>query len=385
MNHVESTSGRLLSLCMIVRNEQQNLPRCLASAQPHVDEIVVIDTGSKDNTTEIALQFGARVNYFEWCDDFAAARNYAVSQASSDWILAIDADEELVVESKNFRNQLITESDVFSLELIDANSESKLTEFRPIRLFRNQPELRYVNRFHEQLARQGQQINRSQASCLPGVKILHYGYGKEQLQKKIATRNIPILELMRHEGKIGLMPLICLADMYNSAQQVEKAQQCYTEAFDRLLPSLINDELPAETGFVPFLLHKVGWQLLEQEDYETVRLICQQGLKWFSRYPPLNYLAGLTLLVLGFPKGAVPYFERCLQLSREGSYDKREPFNQDFMTTHPAFSLGRAYEELKHWQQAVAAFNLTLSFDPDHSPAKERLESIQHHLSLHVV
>ncbi len=71
----DSQSKPFLSLCMIVKNEGKNLERCLKSAKPYVDEIVIVDTGSQDNTLEIAAQYGAKLDYFEWCDDFAAARN----------------------------------------------------------------------------------------------------------------------------------------------------------------------------------------------------------------------------------------------------------------------------------------------------------------------
>ena len=93
---------------MIVKNEKHNLPRCLDSAKPYVDEIIVVDTGSVDGTPEIAAEYGAKVSYFEWCDDFAAARNYAISQISGDWILMLDADEELVVNSDNYKDEIIS-------------------------------------------------------------------------------------------------------------------------------------------------------------------------------------------------------------------------------------------------------------------------------------
>ena len=84
-----------LSLCMIVKNEEGCLARCLMSAIPVVDEIVIVDTGSTDRTKEIAKTFGAKVYDFKWTDDFSEARNLSLSKASGDWILVLDADETI--------------------------------------------------------------------------------------------------------------------------------------------------------------------------------------------------------------------------------------------------------------------------------------------------
>ena len=84
---------------MIVRDEEKNLVRCLKSVVPVVDELIIVDTGSKDNTIDIAKEFGAKVFLFEWCDDFAAARNESLKHATGDWILQLDADDELLPTS----------------------------------------------------------------------------------------------------------------------------------------------------------------------------------------------------------------------------------------------------------------------------------------------
>lgn len=88
-------AGACLSLCMIVRNEAHMLGPCLFGIKPLVDEIIVIDTGSSDRTADVGRLFGAQVHAFEWCDDFAAARNFALSKASGQWILVLDADEAI--------------------------------------------------------------------------------------------------------------------------------------------------------------------------------------------------------------------------------------------------------------------------------------------------
>ena len=89
----------VLSICMIVKNEERCLERCLKSLIPLKEkincEIIVTDTGSTDNSIEIAKKYADKLLYFEWCNDFAAARNVGLEQAKGKWIMSIDADEEL--------------------------------------------------------------------------------------------------------------------------------------------------------------------------------------------------------------------------------------------------------------------------------------------------
>ncbi len=371
-----------LSLCLIVKNEKMNLPRCLDSARPYVDEIIVVDTGSVDGTPEIATKYGAKVSYFEWCDDFAAARNYAISQASGDWILMPDADEELIIESADFLDQLTIQSDVlaYSVALTEVNG-SNLTPAYLIRLFRNLPELRYVGRFHEQTIYQNQNINGNKTGILEGIKLLHYGYAKEQLTQKNINRNIPILENIRQIEGLNLMLLYSLAGMYADTQQAEKTQDCYAEAFDRLAPNLIEGIIPDERCFIPSLMFVLGTQFLQQADYETTSLICQRGLEWFPNFPPLIYLTGATVKALGFPLGAVAYFENCLSLSQQGNYYKGEPFEPSYMTTYPAYDLGCIYIDLERPQEALKSFELVLSFDANFTAAQEKVKLIKQYLA----
>jgi len=99
-----------LSLCMIVKNEEKHLPRCLDSLKPLVDEMVVVDTGSSDMTRDIAEVFGARVYDFEWQDDFASARNCSLEKANGDWILVMDADEVIAPKDHKQIRDLIKQS-----------------------------------------------------------------------------------------------------------------------------------------------------------------------------------------------------------------------------------------------------------------------------------
>ncbi|NJO18912.1 MAG: glycosyltransferase family 2 protein [Spirulinaceae cyanobacterium RM2_2_10] len=298
-----SESPPTVSLCLIAKDERVDLPRCLASVQPHVDEMVVIDTGSGDDTPELAAQLGARVEYFTWCDDFAAARNYALAQVRTDWVLVLDADEELVVAAVNWRDALTQPLLAYSLPLTDAGNPHDLTPLWVPRLFRQHPDLRYVGNYHERLFYRGGALPMTRTATLSDLGLIHYGYSPERLQDKELHRNIPMLERLRHRQGLSFLLLYSLAGMYTNTGQLDEAQSCYAEAGDRLLPHLLTGEPPTEFGYVPSLLFNLGVQALQAQDLETAQLLAQRGLEWCPTFPPLIYFAGATVRALGFRRG----------------------------------------------------------------------------------
>jgi glycosyltransferase involved in cell wall biosynthesis len=156
-----------LSLCMIVKNEEQNLPQCLDSARGLAGEVIVVDTGSTDRTPAVAAGCGATVIQFDFTTvDFAAARNHAMGHASGRWILMLDADETLDRASAPMIERLIAldENAGYYLERLNhgPDSESPNTDYI-VRLFPNRPSYRYRGRVHETI----------DASILSGGGRLH--------------------------------------------------------------------------------------------------------------------------------------------------------------------------------------------------------------------
>lgn len=372
----------VLSLCMIVKNEAAHLAHCLTSAQPYVDEIIVVDTGSQDETVAIARQYGAKVSHFAWANDFAAARNFSLAQAIGTWILVLDADEELIVQSDSFRAQLTPDSSILAYYLKRTDANLAMREARPVtplyipRLFRNLPELKYAFRFHEQVQYQEAALQDSQLSYLKDLELLHHGYTDDLIEQKSRDRNIPILEEIRQENGLSLLLLATLAGTYQATGQADKARECFAEAFERLLPNLMEGNPPEQFIFVPSLLHELGVRAFEHSDYETVRLLCQRGLEWCGDFPPINHLTGEFLKILGFHQGAIAYFESCLQMGREGRYYRGESFDIGFIGTYPAYALGCVHLDLQQWRLAQSAFAQALSFDPNYQPAQEALAQI---------
>ncbi|HEY9722946.1 MAG TPA: glycosyltransferase family 2 protein, partial [Oscillatoriaceae cyanobacterium] len=140
-----------LSACLIVKDEAENLPRCLESVRDWVSEIVVVDTGSTDGTVAIAESFGARVHHFDWCDDFSAARNFSLAHATGDWVLVIDADETLVVDDPAaFRWALHQRACAGYITVRhDWRSSEETDKVLVLRLFQRHARIRFAGHLHE--------------------------------------------------------------------------------------------------------------------------------------------------------------------------------------------------------------------------------------------
>lgn len=187
-----------LSACMITKNEEKNIAKCINSYKTIVSEIIVVDTGSTDKTIEIAKELGAKVFSFEWVNDFAKAKNYAISKAKGDWIIFLDADEYFDVESaskiqgflKNLKN---TELNAIGCKIIniDQNKNNKVQgSFLNVRIFKNDKNIRYVGNIHEHLHNGKGQINI--AAYYNDINIYHTGYSTDINVGK-AQRNLDIL------------------------------------------------------------------------------------------------------------------------------------------------------------------------------------------------
>ncbi|PZD74179.1 SPBc2 prophage-derived glycosyltransferase SunS [Acaryochloris thomasi RCC1774] len=182
-----------LSLCMIVKDEERTLSRCLQSVQGVVDQMVVVDTGSCDRTPQIAQSHGAEVYTFAWCDDFAAARNAALQYVTGDWVLVLDADETLVPDIISQLKQAIQQPDVLVINLLRQEVGAKQSPYTLMsRLFRNHPKIKFHCPYHELIddsvvALQAQEQH-WKIGCLEPVAILHEGYTAERIDQQQKTQ-----------------------------------------------------------------------------------------------------------------------------------------------------------------------------------------------------
>ena len=172
-----------ISACYIVKNEAENVKRSISSIRGQVDEIVVVDTGSTDRTVAIASGLGANIYDFVWQDDFASARNYALSKATGDWIVLLDADEYFSADTScNLRKVIGVYGEsscnglLVKMDNIDAASGELLDSFYQLRLVRRQPGLAYQGRIHEELLRDGKSLDNLYKVSQDVLRIVHTGY-----------------------------------------------------------------------------------------------------------------------------------------------------------------------------------------------------------------
>lgn len=193
-----------LTQCLIVKNEKKNLARAVNWGKKVVDELIVVDTGSSDGTEILAEKLGAKVFCFDWKDDFSAARNFAISKCTGDWILFLDADEYFKDEDAALLRQFIEKIDseyavqdkakynVIETPWINIGCDSAA---RQVRIFKNAPYLRYEGAVHEQIhALDGGYIKVYHAKDTPAV--YHTGYaGSDDDQKRVKSeRNFKAAE-----------------------------------------------------------------------------------------------------------------------------------------------------------------------------------------------
>ena len=195
-----------ISACVIVKNEEKNIGQWLNNMRQIADEIVVVDTGSTDNTINILENANITPYHFTWCNDFAAAKNYAIQQATGDWIVFLDADEYFDASSvKRFRTEMTRYHGnkkigaiMCQLVNIDTDNRNKIIDTMiQVRIFRNSKDIYYKNPVHEQLVtKPGKYIMQK---CFD-LQIIHTGYSAGILRKK-AERDLPILQQREKEAK----------------------------------------------------------------------------------------------------------------------------------------------------------------------------------------
>lgn len=271
-----SVSRRKVSLCMIVRNEEQHLRACLEPVAEMFDEIIVVDTGSLDRTKEIAIELGAQVSEFAWCDDFSAARNAALDRATGDYIFWLDADDRLDAVNRQRLQELLSRlgSDNSAYVMNCVSPAERPVDGAMVtshcRLFPRLAEVRWARRIHEQI-----QPSVEQAGCpvrFSKVEVQHLGYQDPAFMRRKLNRD---LRLLRLEHAIDPTDPVTLFNLGTTQLQIGMTEDALTS----LLSSLKNATGQADWQRRLYSLASTALQRLNRR--EEALAIVSQGLQKF--------------------------------------------------------------------------------------------------------
>ncbi|MEW6181594.1 MAG: glycosyltransferase [Bacillota bacterium] len=301
-----------ISLCMIVKDEEKNLPRCLKSVQDYVDEIIVVDTGSSDRTPDIAASFGALVVRSPWRMDFARARNESLKHATKEWTLFLDADEELPAETSVELRKLASVEEVEAwtftvVSPVSPGTDSPKTRHLSLRMFRNRKAYRFQGRIHEQIKPSILKENPAAAIGHSNLEIMHYGYVFGANTAKKTLRNIALLEQELAGNPTDPFQNYNLGVSYFSLGDLDKSRKHYRVALEHVSPG---------SGFAAAIYRNYCLCLSEAGEYSEALELADKGLVYFPDYPDLYFLKGQIFRDLGMTARAKACFLKCTGFRR---------------------------------------------------------------------
>ena len=349
-----------LSICLIVKNEERFLAQCLKSIQAVATQIVVVDTGSTDRTVEIAREFDAEVHSFQWCDDFAAARNAALEHATGDWILMLDADEELpLAQHKNLLADLgQNEALAVRLPLINQGLEAEGRNFVP-RLFRNAPGIFFIGRIHEQffpsIAANAKIWGLT--SVLGTAELLHHGYTKELVRdRNKVARNLKLLQEAVREFPTDANLMMNFGLELVRSGDLSAGVAKYREAFE-LMSAQNAEEVVPELREV--LLAQFVCQLYKLSKHdEVVRVLNSPLAQRGGLTASLHFAMGLALFELKKFAEAAEQMRQCIIKRKLPSLS---PVNQDVFTAAPNHCLALCLAKTGDEAGAEKAFQAAMN------------------------
>ncbi|MCP2727547.1 tetratricopeptide repeat protein [Limnofasciculus baicalensis] len=363
-----------LSLCTIVKNEEKSLPRVLDSVKTLVDEMVIIDTGSTDRTVEIAKDYGARVYYFNWCNDFSVARNYGLQYVKGNWVLVLDADEVLTPEivpeikrviecdavgGRSHRNALLEGSRYLVVNLIRREVGASQSPYSLVsRLFRRHREIRFSRPYHAMVDDSVQSLLQRephwQVISLPNVAINHYGYKPEAIAAldKYNRAQIAMEGFLANHPNDGY---VCskLGALYIAIGEVSQGIE--------LLERGLTD--PHVEGSVLFELHyHLGNACTRENNFnsaaEHYQAAIQQPILPHLKLGAYNNLGGLLLRVGDLVTAKMAY-----QMALE--------IDPSFAVGHN--NLGMTLKAMGQLTDAIASYQQAIKLNPDYADAYQNL------------
>jgi glycosyltransferase involved in cell wall biosynthesis len=348
-----------ITLCMIVKNEGDFIEKCLTSIKTYVKEIVIVDTGSTDNTIEISKSFGARVFHFDWKDDFAAARNFALSKSTSDWNLILDADEQVINwDFYKINQQLDSGKFIGKVNINNIFIQNNEERYSHTCISRLLPKGTYFSgKIHEQVVSDLPRFE------LP-IEIMHTGYYKTDK----SSRNLPILETELSENPSDPYILFQLARQYKTLNRLNEAAEYFKDSykfatgreeyFSDLVVNYIYTLIDLKQFYPAFeVIDQMDGYLANSPDYQFVR-----GLFF------MNFVLSDTSRNIDF----LPLIERSYLASLELGKKGEGEIVLGTASFLAAYNLGVYYEMFNQKDKAKYFYEFSASYN--YEPAKKRLK-----------
>lgn len=341
---------KTIALCMIVKNEQEYLRRCLESVKDKVNQIVIVDTGSTDETISIANEYTNEVYHFDWINDFAAARNESIKYAKADYILVLDADEYLE-DSVDILSSIEVEADYYFIKIHNMMSQGRAIDHLAIRIFANNKDLYYRNRLHEHLNTYEDEEKYKAGHA--EFTIMHTGYTDDMLEGREKSKRNLSLMLKEVEENPNVYNLFNMGRTYNWTGNHGKAIEYLQRAYS----------LSGNLSIVPELVATLCRSLGEMKRYEEALYVLQEAVLVFPQEVDLVHLQALFFKEIGYYRDAIAKMNLCLEIGDQGITVTEG--NGSYLAH---FRLAEWYEErndlVKSYEHILEAFKLNMNFIP---------------------
>jgi glycosyltransferase involved in cell wall biosynthesis len=349
----------IISLCMIVKDEEDHLVGCLKSVEGVADEIIIVDTGSRDNTLSIAKSFGAKLYYHEWEDNFAIPRNISIEHAGGEWILMLDADEQLEQESQAKVRKLTVNHDALGYRVL-IQLHPEWTEMRSVRLFRNIPEMRFAGVYHEEL-----QVTEDmrQKFVDAGIKIIHKPFSPEDFNRKY-ERNVTMLKKHISQYPNSIYQMLDLIRIYLETNAFSEAETILRKVYQ-----LISKEKLIEKEYkfylINYYIYKLKFLYKNNADSKTMLSICEDALLVSPLCPLFLFEAAQLLYKLQSYEQAIDYFQKCLAFRNDNNFDRSVMFPKEMIGTKALSGLGYCYFRMHQYDRANKFFKESYALKQD--------------------
>ena len=373
-----------ISACTIAKNEEKNIARWVENVRTFADEIIVVDTGSEDQTREITRTVGASLYEFVWCDDFSEAKNFALDQCHGDWVAFLDVDEYFDKKSQQKMRVLISKYDkdkkiagfmIPFCNIDEKNGNALLSKGWLLRVFRRDDDLRYAGRVHESLQDTKATGPKRNFPLLQDLQLYHTGYSGDIIEDKLQRNLNLLLADIREQGGEKPWHYGYLQDCYAGLGDYAKAIHYGRLALKYRRESGIAGQT---NSIICRLLNSIRISGLGDYAHEL-----NQAIKEFPDYPEVNFFYGQYLLSQMDGLRAEQALLKALQLYNEPKNDSDDVHNLTFadMEAYASAYLQqieqyRPYYEAMHegkWAQAagVAAKWLSAAYASCPSPLPE--------------